>query len=421
MLPRTLVDGGARQLNDGHHGRWTRRSLGETSRNEARFGCFLMAQPIVRLEALSKVYRMGTVEVHALRPITLQAEAGEMLAVMGPSGSGKSTLLNLIGTLDRPSAGRYFLDGQPVEELDEEELSSLRNRKIGFVFQAFNLMPRETALANVELPLLYAGLPAAERRARAGPPSSAWAWRSARVTCRVSSRGASSSASVWRILANRCRDPRLGDTLRSLLQQALVPLGPQLGELLHVPLCLLVFDKLQGTSEQLVRDDSALGDLRIVLAKASQRQQLAGVPGLHGAIAELHDRDALPGEQPCFLRVRQYLRSLALSESLLVLCAAKLRARTRVCSWSGRAPTCPATYREPDIPGSPRSRLRFPRVPSSSRPTRACLERSWTQLEVWAAFSNALSRFSRLERLLQNPSSKVPAANLEVTRVTFGA
>jgi putative ABC transport system ATP-binding protein len=103
-----------------------------------------MTEPILRLEALSKVYRMGTVEVHALRPITLQVDAGEMLAVMGPSGSGKSTLLNLIGTLDRPSSGRYFLDGQPVEELDEEELSSLRNRKIGFVFQAFNLMPRET-------------------------------------------------------------------------------------------------------------------------------------------------------------------------------------------------------------------------------------------------------------------------------------
>jgi len=127
----------------------------------------LMAKPLVRLEALSKVYRMGAVEVHALRPITLQVDAREMLAVMGPSGSGKSTLLNLIGTLDRPSSGRYFLDGQPVEELDEEELSSLRNRKIGFVFQAFNLMPRETALENVELPLIYAGLPAAERRARA--------------------------------------------------------------------------------------------------------------------------------------------------------------------------------------------------------------------------------------------------------------
>jgi putative ABC transport system ATP-binding protein len=94
-----------------------------------------MATPIVRLEAVSKVYRMGAVEVHALQPITLQAEAGEMLAVMGPSGSGKSTLLNLIGTLDPPSSGRYLLDGQPVVELDEEELSSLRNRKIGFVFQ----------------------------------------------------------------------------------------------------------------------------------------------------------------------------------------------------------------------------------------------------------------------------------------------
>jgi putative ABC transport system ATP-binding protein len=126
-----------------------------------------MSTPIIRLEALSKVYRMGSIEVHALRPSSLSVAPGEMLAVMGPSGSGKSTLLNLIGTLDHPTSGRYFLDGDAVEELDEEELASLRNRKIGFVFQAFNLMPRETALANVELPLMYAGVSTRERRERA--------------------------------------------------------------------------------------------------------------------------------------------------------------------------------------------------------------------------------------------------------------
>jgi putative ABC transport system ATP-binding protein len=126
-----------------------------------------MSPPIIRLEALSKVYHMGSIEVHALRPLSLAVARGEMLAIMGPSGSGKSTLLNLIGTLDRPTSGRYFLDGDAVEDLDEEELASLRNRKIGFVFQAFNLMPRETALANVELPLIYAGLSTRERRERA--------------------------------------------------------------------------------------------------------------------------------------------------------------------------------------------------------------------------------------------------------------
>ncbi len=126
-----------------------------------------MSRAIVRTEVVSKIYRLGSVELHALRSVSLSIEAGEMLAVMGPSGSGKSSLLNILGTLDRPTSGRYFLDGEAVEDLDEEELSLLRSRKIGFVFQAFNLLPRETALANVELPMLYAGVRASLRRERA--------------------------------------------------------------------------------------------------------------------------------------------------------------------------------------------------------------------------------------------------------------
>src|SRR5258708_17756317 len=95
-------------------------------------------RPIVRFEQISKVYQMGEIEVHALRDVSLSVAAGEMLAIMGASGSGKSTMLNILGTLDRPTAGRYFLDGEPVESLDEYELSALRNRKMGFVFQSFN-------------------------------------------------------------------------------------------------------------------------------------------------------------------------------------------------------------------------------------------------------------------------------------------
>jgi putative ABC transport system ATP-binding protein len=125
------------------------------------------ARAILQLSEITKVYQMGEVEVRALKGVSLRVDAGEMVAIMGASGSGKSTLLNVIGTLDRPTAGNYLLDGEPVEMLDEDALSSLRNRKIGFVFQSFNLLPRDTALENVELPMVYASVRPAERRARA--------------------------------------------------------------------------------------------------------------------------------------------------------------------------------------------------------------------------------------------------------------
>ncbi len=124
-------------------------------------------EPLIRLEKVSKLYRMGDTEVHALRAIDFSLEKGDMVAIMGSSGSGKSTLLNVVGMLDRPTSGKYFLGGQAVQDLSETELAEQRNRKLGFVFQSFNLLPRDTALENVELPMVYAGVRPAERRRRA--------------------------------------------------------------------------------------------------------------------------------------------------------------------------------------------------------------------------------------------------------------
>ncbi|MEW6745808.1 MAG: ABC transporter ATP-binding protein [Planctomycetota bacterium] len=124
-------------------------------------------EPIIRTEKLERRYEMGASEVLALRGIDLEVLRGEYVAVIGPSGSGKSTLMNLIGCLDTPSSGRYWLRDRLVSELDDDELALIRNREVGFVFQTFNLLARATALHNVELPLVYSGMPASERRERA--------------------------------------------------------------------------------------------------------------------------------------------------------------------------------------------------------------------------------------------------------------
>src|SRR6188508_2076046 len=121
----------------------------------------------IRTEALGRHYRMGQATIHALRGVDLVVRRGEYVAIMGPSGCGKSTLMNVLGCLDTPDSGRYWLNGKLVSELSELELAHVRNREIGFVFQTFALLPRQSALANVEMPLVYAGVRAAERRRRA--------------------------------------------------------------------------------------------------------------------------------------------------------------------------------------------------------------------------------------------------------------
>ena len=117
-----------------------------------------MSDCVIEAKGITKVYRMGDIEVHALRGVDVRIARGEIISIMGPSGSGKTTLMNILGCLDRPTSGSYCLDGSQVAELSDDQLAEIRNRKVGFVFQSFNLLGRQTALTNVELPMRYAGV-----------------------------------------------------------------------------------------------------------------------------------------------------------------------------------------------------------------------------------------------------------------------
>jgi putative ABC transport system ATP-binding protein len=126
-----------------------------------------MTSGVVEAHDLTKIYKMGELEVRALNGLSMRIDRGETVAIMGPSGSGKSTLMNILGCLDQPTTGKYLLDGESVGQMNDNSLAEVRNRKVGFIFQSFNLLPRQTAMSNVEMPMRYAGLGAGERRKRA--------------------------------------------------------------------------------------------------------------------------------------------------------------------------------------------------------------------------------------------------------------
>ena len=161
--------------------------------------------PLIETVDLWKTYVMGTEEIHALRGVSIQIERGEYVAIMGPSGSGKSTLMNLIGCLDTPSKGSYLLNNKQVSQMNDNELARIRNEEIGFVFQTFNLLPRATALHNVELPLVYAGIPAKDRQDRAKSARISTPVLLSRLPVGSSARRMDGLFTSARAMATRCR------------------------------------------------------------------------------------------------------------------------------------------------------------------------------------------------------------------------
>lgn len=160
---------------------------------------------MIDIQGMTKAYRLGGETVHVLRGVSLQVKRGDFVAIVGPSGSGKSTLMNMIGCLDRPDSGSYRLDGKEVRTMKEDELAVIRNQKIGFVFQNFNLLSKLTALENVELPLIYRGVKVKERRAIAYECLKKWGCRSESTICPTSCQAANNSASPLPALLSAIR------------------------------------------------------------------------------------------------------------------------------------------------------------------------------------------------------------------------
>jgi len=237
---------------------------------------------VIELNDICKVYQMGEIEVHALRGVSLKMEAGEIMTIMGPSGSGKSTMMNIIGCLDQPSDGTYRLDGKDVSRLEDDQLAEIRNRKIGFVFQTFNLLARTTALENVMLPLIYAGAGRTERqkRAREALESVGLAERTSHMPNELSG-GQQQRVAIARALANNPAiiladeptgnlDSKSGEEVMAILQWlnryrgitvVLVTHDPRIAQ--HTSRIIHLYDGLiteeEAVAEPLIADAGGLG------------------------------------------------------------------------------------------------------------------------------------------------------------------